>query len=165
MKPVATFVAGRADEAAYARVVLAVRIREIGARTAELLLELALRVDELPAHLVVAEFGEMSVGDTVGAELDAAFDMGAELIPGHRRELGRIVAGKLGNRERCALARVAGAHEDLNRHPQSLECRKNARRGPERVVEACPQAPEACEQSNLPHEQVRLDREPVLPRR
>ena len=65
-------------------------------------------------------------------------------------ELGGIVAGELGNRQRRTVARVTGAHEDLDRNSEPLESGENGCRTPERVVERCYDLPEPRKRPHLP---------------
>src|SRR5205814_3945267 len=94
-------------------------------RPAELVLELLLRLRQLAGQLVVAEPSQVGVGDAVRAEEDAALAVRAQIVPGHRRELARIVARELGDCQRSPFACVAGADEDLDRNAEALERRKD----------------------------------------
>lgn len=95
----------------------------------------------------------------------AAIGMLMELVPGHRRELVRIVAGELRNAERSAPVRVAAADEDLQGHAQPFKRRKNSRRAAEGVVESDVNVPDAGESAYLAQKQLRSNGESVLPDR
>jgi len=66
----------------------------------------------------------------------------AKLVPVHRRQLMRVVAGKLGNRQRRAHERVLGTDEDLDGHPEPFQVGEDGRRAPKRVVESHVHSPE-----------------------
>ncbi len=89
----------------------------------------------------------------------------AKLVPAHRRQLRRVVAGELRNRQRRANERVLGTDEDLNRHPEPLERGKDGRRATKRIVEGRVHLPEARQRPNLSKQKIRLDAEPMLPGR
>src|SRR6185312_163135 len=120
VEAISAFIAGFADEAAHPLVMLAVWIGKLAARSAELVLELLLRVAELPPQLVVGQRRQVRVRDAVGVDGDSTLGVLSELVPGHRRELLRIVAVKLRDRERRAAVCEPRADEDLNRHAESL---------------------------------------------
>ena len=97
------------------------------------------------------------------ADRDAASGLLAKLVPVHRRQLFRIVAGKLGDRERRANEGVPRAHKDLHWHSEPVQIGKDGGRAPEGVVEGHVHLPEARQDANLPQQEVGLDCEPVLP--
>ena len=97
------------------------------------------------------------------ADRDATSRLLAKLVPVHRRQLFRIVAGKLGDRQRRADERVPRAHEDLDGHAEPFQVGKDGGRAPKGVVEGHVHLPEARQGSNLPQQEVGLDCEPVLP--
>ena len=99
----------------------------------------------------------------VRADRDAALGVATKLVPGHRRELGGIVACELGDCQRGALARVPSTDEDLDAHAEPLERREDGRRAAKGIVERDVHLAETRERANLPQQQVRLDAETMLP--
>ena len=87
----------------------------------------------------------------------------ANLVPGHRRQLPQVVAGKLGNRKWSAFTRIPRTNEDLNWNSKLRKSGKDPGGTPERVVERCLDTPESREGPHLPDQEIRLDRKPVLP--
>jgi hypothetical protein len=94
---------------------------------------------------------------------DATIAVLAKLVPAHRRKLDRIVAGKLGDAQRSARARIPGTDEDLDGHAEPLERGEDGRRAPKSVVEGRVHRPEARERTNLSQQKIRANAEPVLP--
>jgi hypothetical protein len=101
----------------------------------------------------------------VRADRDAACRVLAEVVPAHRRELIRIVAGELRNRKRRANQGEPGADEDLDRDAEPLERRKDRCRAAKRVVERRAYAREARQRANLSQEEIGPNAEPMLPGR
>ncbi|MEN3312151.1 MAG: hypothetical protein V7645_1480, partial [Actinomycetota bacterium] len=89
----------------------------------------------------------------------------AKLVPAHRLKLGGIVARKLGDAKRSARARISRTDEDLDGYSEPLERRENGRGAPKRIVESRVHRPEAGKRTNLSHQKIRMDAEPVLPGR
>jgi hypothetical protein len=89
----------------------------------------------------------------------------AKLVPAHRRKLGRIVAGKLGDAQRGSRAGIPGADEDLDRHTKPLKVWEDRRGAPKRVVKGHADRPEAGQRANLSQQKIRVNTEPVLPGR
>ena len=99
----------------------------------------------------------------MGADRDATSRLLAELVPVHRRQLFRIVAGKLGDRQRRANERVPRADEDLDWHSEPFQVGNDGGRAPKGVIEGDAHLPKARQGSNLPQQEIGLDCEPVLP--
>jgi hypothetical protein len=160
MQPVGALIAGAPYGRADAFVVLAVGVRELNARPAELVLDLGLRILDLSPELVIGEALQMRVRDPVRTDVEVS-----QLVPRHGRELVRIVVRELRDRERSAVTRVAAADEDLHRDAQRLQRREGGRGAAERVVERRADAANACKRPHLPQEQFGRKTKPVLPRR
>src|SRR5438034_4406310 len=158
-------VAGSASSSANPFVVLAVRVRELLTRPAELVLELGLRIGELSSKLFVRQPRQVRVRDAVRTDHDTALGERAQLVPVHRCQLVGVVAGQLGNRQRRAVAGKGRAHEDGDRKAEPLEVRKDARRAAKSVVESNAQTPNSRKGTHLGQQQLRLNRQPVLPGR
>lgn len=162
-KRVGVVVAGGTRRVSNTRVMLAVWIRKRGTVHAELVFDLCLRLRQLDVELRVGQLREVRVSHTVRPDLHAAVPLLANLVPGHRCQLPLVVAGKLGDREWSAFARVPRTNEDLNGNPKLLESGKGTCGAPECVVERRTDAPESREGPHLPDQEIRLDRKPVLP--
>jgi hypothetical protein len=83
--------------------------------------------------------------------------MVTQVVPVHRRNLAGIVAGKLGNREGGAHARVPSTDENLDGHAEPLERREDRRCAPKRVIEGHVHLPEAGQSPNLAQQEVGLN--------
>ena len=144
---------------------LAVGIGQLVAGTAELRLELVLRVLQLVLQLGVGQSRQVGVRDRVRADRDPPIGKSSQLVPGHRRELVRIVTLQLGDRQRTTVTREPRADEDLDGHGESFESRKDGCRTPKRVVERRVDVPEAGQRANLAQQEAGLEAETVLPGR
>jgi hypothetical protein len=164
-KRMGTLVTGRARGGSDTGVMLTVGIGEVGAPPPQLRLDLLLGIRQLPTKLGLGQLRQMRMGHRMRSDQPAAIGMLAELVPGHGRELVRIVAGELRNAERSAPVRIPAADEDLQGHAQPFERRKDGRGAAKGVVESDVNVPDAGESAHLAQDQLRPNGEPVLPDR
>lgn len=158
-------VSGSTRGVTHTQIVLAVRISEVSAAPVELGFDLLLRVFELAPQVRVRKGRQVRMCHTMGPDSNATIGVLPKLVPVHRCQLNRIVAGKLGDAQRSTRPRVPRADEDLDRHAELLKCRENDRGAPKCVIESRVHLPETREHANLPQQKIRLKSKPVLPGR
>src|SRR5712691_3342210 len=160
-----TPVARGSGSSADARIMLAVGVGEVITRPAKAILDLRLGLVQLAAKLFVGQRRQMRMRNRVRPNRDAAGRVLAQLVPVHGRQLVRIVAGKLGNRQRRAYERVLGTDEDLDGHSEPFQVGEDSRGAPKSVVESDVHLPEARQRANLAQQEIGLNRKTVPPGR
>ena len=137
---------------------LAVGVGEVITRSTEPILDFFLRLVQLAAKLVAGQRRQMRMRHRMRTNRNSAIGVLEKRVPAHRRELLRIVPGKLGKRQRRSRTRVTSTDENLDGHNELLERREDARRTPKCVVESRAYRPEARQDANLPQQEIGLDR-------
>ena len=125
-----------------ARIVLTVGVGEVVTRPAEAILDLPLGLGQLATKVIVGQRRQMGMRNGVRPDRDPASRVLAQLVPVQGRKLVRIVAGKLGNRQRRAYERELGADEDLGGYPEPVQVGEEGRGTPKGVVESDVHVPE-----------------------